>query len=153
MGNPKIHTQGNIVNGGPIVEARGNVEEGVGQADYIVEDSFTSPDQHPASLEPRAALASWDGTRLTMWKPSRGIHADKAILAAALDVNLNNITVIGPVMGAGYGSKDETRTSILAALLSMRTGRPVKLDLNREEEFLAGRRRHSTSTKIKMGVK
>ncbi len=153
MGNPKIHTQGNIVNGGPIVEARGNVEEGFGQADYIVEDSFTTPDHHPASLEPRAALASWDGTRLTMWKPSRGIHADKAILAAALDVNPNNITVIGPVMGAGYGSKDETRTSILAALLSMRTGRPVKLELNREEEFLAGRRRHSTSTKIKMGVK
>ena len=152
-GNPKIHTQGNVVNGGPIVEARGNVEEGFDQADYIVEDSFTTPDHHPASLEPRAALASWDGTRLTMWKPSRGIHADKAILASALDVNPNNITVIGPVMGGGYGSKDETRTSVLAALLSMRTGRPVKLELSREEEFLAGRRRHSTFTKIKMGVK
>ena len=43
-------------------------------------------------------------------------------------------------MGAGYGSKDETRTSVMAALLSIRTGRPVKLELDREEEFLAGRR-------------
>ena len=148
-----IHPQGNLVNGVPLVEKRGNIEEGFDQADYIVEDSFTTSDHHPASLEPRAALAFWNGARLTVWKPSRGIHADKKILASALDLNPDDITVIGPAMGAGYGSKDETRTSVLAALLSIRTGRPVRLELNREEEFLAGRRRHSTFTEIKMGIK
>lgn len=151
--NFPIHPRGNLVNGAPLVEARGNIEEGFNQADYVVEDSFTTPDHHPASLEPRAALASWDGSRLTMWKPSRGIHGDKNILASALDLNPHNITVIGPAMGAGYGSKDETRTSVLAALLSIKTGYPVKLELSREEEFLAGRRRHSTFTKIRMGIK
>ena len=148
-----IHSEGNLVNGGPLIESRGSIKEGFDQADYVVEDSFTTPDHHPASLEPRAALASWDGTRLTVWKPSRGIHADKNILASALGLSPNNIAVVGPAMGAGYGSKDETRTSVMAALLSIRTGRPVKLELDREEEFLAGRRRHSTYTEIKMGLK
>ena len=43
-----IHSQGNLVNSGPLVESRGNIQEGFNQADYVVEDSFTTPDHHPA---------------------------------------------------------------------------------------------------------
>ena len=56
-------------------------------------------------------------------------------------------------MGAGYGNKDETRLSVLAAILAWRAGRPVKIEATREEEFVAGRHRHATITTVNMGVK
>ena len=152
-GAEPIHEGGNLVNGGPIVEQRGNVEEGFAQADFIVEESFSTPAHSPAPLEPRAAQASWDGNHLTIWKSSRGIHADRKNISNALGLDSSRVRIIGPHMGAGYGGKDETRTAVIAAILSIKSGRPVSIELSREEEFLAGRRRHSTKTRVKMGLK
>ena len=148
-----IHEDGNLINNEPLVEQRGNIKEGFAEADLIVEESFTTPAHSPAPLEPRTALAKWDGSKLTVWKSSRGIHADKTALSQALGLPAESVRVIGPHMGAGYGGKDETRTAALASILSMRTQAPVRLELSREEEFVAGRRRHSTQTTLRMGLK
>ena len=153
VGAEPIHEGGNLVNGVPIVEQRGNVEEGFAHADFIVEESFTTPAHSPAPLEPRVAQASWDGNQLTIWKSSRGIHADRKSISNALGLDSSKVRIIGPHIGAGYGGKDETRTAVIAAILSIKSGRPVSIELSREEEFLAGRRRHSTKTKVKMGLK
>ena len=147
-----IHPGGNLVNSAPIMEQRGNILEGFDQADVIVERSFSTPGHASAALEPRSVLSSWKGNHLTVWKSSRGVHVDKANIAASLNISLNNITVIGSYMGGGFGGKDETRTASLSALLARRTNRPVKIELSREEEFLAGRRRHSTRTTARIGV-
>ena len=56
-------------------------------------------------------------------------------------------------MGAGYGNKDETRLSAITAILARRAGRPVKIEFTREEEFIAGRHRHATITRLKVGVR
>ena len=152
-GAEPIHAGGNLINNGPLVEQRGNLDEGFAEADLVLEESFTTPAHSPAPLEPRTALAKWDGSRLTLWKSSRGIHADKASLSQALGLPSKSLRVIGPHMGAGYGGKDETRTAVLASILSIRTQMPVRLELSREEEFVAGRRRHSTMTTLRMGLK
>mgnify|MGYP000868140962 CR=1 FL=1 len=152
-GAEPIHGGSNLINGGPIVEQRGNVDDGFREADLIVEESFTTPGHSPAPLEPRAALTSWDGKVLTVWKSSRGIHADRTNIANALGLQESAVRVIGPHMGGGYGGKDETRTAVIAAVLAIKSGRPVRIELSRKEEFLAGRRRHSTKSSVKMGLK
>ena len=150
---PPVHAGGNLVGGKPITLGRGNVDEGFAEADVIVEDTFSTPSHSGAALEPRAAVASWDGDKLTVWKSTRGAHADRLMLSIALGVDLDNVRVIGVSMGAGYGNKDETRLSVLAAVLARRAGRPVKIEATREEEFIAGRHRHATITTLRMGVR
>ena len=148
-----VHEGGNLVGGEPVTLGRGDVDEGFADADVIVQDTFTTPSHSGAALEPRAAVASWEGDKLTVWKSTRGVHADRLMLSIALGVDLDNVRVIGVNMGAGYGNKDETRLSVLAAVLAWRVGRPVKIEATREEEFVAGRHRHATITTVKMGVK
>lgn len=150
---PPVHDGGNLVGGEPITLGRGNVSEGFREADVIVEDTFSTPAHSGAALEPRAAVASWEGDKLTVWKSTRGAHADRLMLSIALGVSLENVRVIGVSMGAGYGNKDETRLSVLAAVLARQAGRPVKIEATREEEFVAGRHRHATMTTVRMGVK
>ena len=150
---PPVHAGGNLVGGEPITLTRGSVDEGFEEADVIVEDTFTTPSHSGAALEPRAAVAAWEGEELTVWKSTRGIHADRLMLSIALGVPLENIRVMGPHMGAGYGNKDETRLSVITAELARRAGRPVKIETTREEEFIAGRHRHATITTLRMGVK
>ena len=152
-GAPAVHPGGNLVGGEPIVLSRGSVEEGFAEADVVIEDTFSTPSHSGAALEPRAAVAAWDGDRLTVWKSSRGVHADRLLLSLSLGVPRDSVRVIGQNMGAGYGNKDETRLSVLAAILARRAGRPVKIEATREEEFIAGRHRHATVTTVRMGVK
>ena len=151
-GAPGVHEGGNLVGGKPIALERGDVEEGFAQADRIFEDEFATQSHSGAALEPRAAVAAWEGDRLTVWKSSRGIHADRLSLSLSLGIPRENVRVVGPHMGAGYGNKDETRLSAITAILARRAGRPVKVELTREEEFVAGRHRHATTTKMRVGV-
>lgn len=149
---PAVHLGGNLVGGKPLTLTRGNVEEGFARADRIFEQSFSTPAHSGAALEPRAAVALWEDDALTVWKSSRGVHADRLNLALALGIERDQVRVIGPTMGAGYGNKDETRLSVIAAALAMRAGNPVKIEASREEEFVAGRKRHSTETTLRIGV-
>ncbi len=150
---PPVHSGGNLVGGEPIVLERGSVEEGFAEADVIVEDTFSTPAHSGAALEPRVAVASWDGEDLTVWKSSRGVHQDQLLLSLALGIPRERVRVIGAAMGAGYGNKDETRLPVIAAILAQRAGRPVKIEATREEEIIAGRHRHGTFTTVRMGVK
>ena len=151
--SPPVHAGGNLVGGEPLVLERGNVDEGFAEADIIVEDSFSTPAHSGAALEPRVAVASWDGDDLTVWKSSRGVHQDQLLLSIALGIPRGHVRVIGGAMGAGYGNKDETRLSVITAVLAQRAGRPVKIEATREEEIVAGRHRHGTYTTLRMGVK
>ena len=92
-------------------------------------------------------------TGLTVWKTTRGVHVDRDALAAALGLPSHRVRVIGPFLGAGYGNKDETRLAGIAAALSQRAGRPVRLEYSREDEFIAGRVRHATKIHIRAGFK
>lgn len=150
---PQTRPGGNLVGGKPLTLTRGSVEEGFAQADHIFEETYSTPAHAGAALEPRAAVASWDGDNLTVWKSTRGVHADQLALSLALDVPRGNIRVMGQNMGAGYGTKDETRLGAITAVLAQRAVRPVKIELTRQEEFVAGRHRHGTTTTVRMGVK
>ena len=151
-----IHPGGNLALGEILELERGSVADGFAAADVILEDEFELPTHSAAPLEPRAALASWGedaGADLTVWKTTRGVHADRDALAAALGLPAHRVRVIGPFLGGGYGGKDETRLAAIAAVLSQRAGRPVRAEYSREEEFVAGRVRHAAKIRIRAGFR
>ena len=151
-----IHPGGNLALGEVMSLERGSVADGFAVADVVLEDDFEIPTHSAAPLEPRAALASWgedEDTDLTVWKTTRGVHVDRDALAGALGLPAHRVRVIGPFLGAGYGNKDETRLAGLAAVLSRRAGRPVRVEYSREDEFIAGRVRHAAKIHIRAGFK
>jgi len=153
-GAPAIFPAGNAVPGTPMVLERGSAAAGFAQADRVFEASYATRSHSPAGMEPRAALAAWEGDRLTLWKTSRAVHAtDKPRLARVFGLPPQNVRVVCPAMGGGFGNKDEGRVSYLAALLARKAGRPVRIEYQRDEEFVAGRSRHSSRTRIRIGVK
>jgi len=153
-GAPEVHPGGNLVGGKPLLLERGNVEQGLAEADRVFEATFTTQAHAPVGMEPRAALAEWEGDRLTVWKTSRAVHAsDTPILAKGLDIPPERIRVICTAMGGGFGNKDETRLAVLAALLARKAGRPVRLVLGRSEEYVAGRNRQASRNVLCIGVR
>ena len=152
-GAPAIHPGGNLAIPEPLALQRGDIDAGFAAADIILSETYYLPTHSATPLEPRAALAAWDGDRLTVWKSTRGVHVDRAALASVLGLDAAQVRVIGPNMGGGYGNKDESRLAALAALLSRRAGgRPVRIEYTREEEFVAGRTRHGGRISLRIGV-
>ncbi len=133
----------------------GNVEQAFAESDYVREDIFTVHAVSPAYLEPCAALAQCDlDGRITLWTSTQVPYIIQCLLASTLNMRENDIRVIKPYVGGGFGGKMELRTwEFCAAFMAKKTGRPVKFTLTREEEFLAGRRRHPMKLYSKVGFK
>ena len=151
-----IHPDGNLALGQVMSLERGSVAEGFAAADVVLEDDFEIATHSATPLEPRVALASWgedDDTDLTVWKTTRGVHVDRDALASALGLSSHRVRVVGPFLGAGYGNKDETRLAGIAAVLSQRAGRPVRVEYSREDEFIAGRVRHAAKIHLRAGFR
>jgi len=135
--------------------AYGDVEAGFAESDYVREDTFRVHAVSHAYLEPCSALAQADlDGRITLWTSTQVPYIVQCLLASTLEMRENDVRVIKPCIGGGFGGKMELRTwEFCAAFMAKRTGRPVKFTLNREEEFLAGRRRHPMTIHSKVGFK
>ncbi len=133
----------------------GEVDQGFAESDYIREDTFSVHAVSHAYLEPCAALAQADQDgRITLWTSTQVPYIVQCLLASTLGMRENDIRVIKPFVGGGFGGKMELRTwEFCASLMAKKTGRPVKFTLSREEEFLAGRRRHPMKIHSRVGFK
>jgi xanthine dehydrogenase molybdenum-binding subunit len=132
---------------------RGDVDRGMSEAELIIEATYRTQSTSPLSLEPRYSLARWEGDRLTVWKASRNVYGDRDKLAKVFALPHDQVRVIGPYLGAGFGSKDETRLAAITALLACQAGKPVRMGYSQEEELGCGKWRHATTTRIRMGLK
>lgn len=131
----------------------GDLEKEFSEADQIFEDTFFSPAAQHASLEPHVSAAQWDGDRLTIWSATQAPYAVRRVLAALFDIPENNVRVIVSPLGGGYGGKGHIRIEPLVAAIARETqGRPVKLVLSREEEFVTVTK-HAAVIKMKTGVR
>ncbi len=115
--------------------SRGSVEEGLAAADVTLERTYQIAYIAHAPLEPRAAVAEWQGDRLTVWTGTQRPFGVRGELAQALDLPESSIRVIVPDTGAGYGGKHNGEAAVEAALLARAARRPVKRVWTREEEF------------------
>ena len=114
----------------------GEPEEGFRQADVVVEREFYTRTVHQGYIEPHTATAMWnrDGN-ITIWDSSQGQFSMRDLTAAVLGLPVSNIKVIPMEIGGGFGGKLHVYVEPVAALLSKKTGRPVRVTLSRTEEF------------------
>ena len=131
----------------------GDVEAGFKRADFVLEETFTSPVAQQTSLEPHSVVAQWDGSRLTVWTGSQAPYIVRRVLAEIFHLEPEQVRVVVPPLGGGYGGKGHVRIEPMVAALAAKTGgRPVKLVLSRAEEF-ATVTKHAAIITIKSGVK
>jgi xanthine dehydrogenase molybdenum-binding subunit len=150
---PSIRGGTNLAGREPILLIRGDVERGMSEAEVIVEESYRTQSTSPLALEPRYSLAWWEKDHLTVWKASRNVYGDRDKLAKVFGLPHDHVRVIGPYLGGGFGSKDETRLAAITALLARKAGKPVRMGYTQEEELGCGKWRHATATRIRMGLK
>ena len=149
--NP-AHVRGNIC--AQSVVAWGDVEVGFRQADHVFEHTFTTSTVHQSYLEPMATVAQYEpGGKLTIWTSTQGTYVVRARVASLLGMPLHKVRVIVPHVGGGFGGKLQTVLEPYCALLTQRTGHPVKIVLSREEEFFLGKPRSAGVLYLKTGVR
>jgi xanthine dehydrogenase YagR molybdenum-binding subunit len=128
-------TTGNVSRSSPVVAMRGDVERGLAEAEVVVRRTYRTPCALHSALEPHAAVALWEGGRLTIWESTQGVFAVRDEVASALELPQASVRVILEHMGGGFGAKNHAGAHTLAAaLLARRTGRPVRCVLDRAGE-------------------
>jgi len=113
----------------------GSVDQAMNAADHQLKQTYTVQYIAHTPLEPRAALASWDGDQLTVWTGTQRPFGVCGQLAEAFRIPEAQVRVLMPDMGSGYGGKHTGETAIEAARLARAAKRPVKVVWTREEEF------------------
>lgn len=153
-GAPLIHEQyANNINIHVQIEV-GDVDDAFQKSHLVREDTFRAAGEAYSTLEPYAVVASYGNGYLDLWLPNAGPHVRAKALANLLKLPLNKVRVRRINVGGHFGSRSEVSPGdMVTALLAMKTGRPVKLVLTREENATCTRQVHAIKATIKTGVK
>lgn len=133
---------------------KGDVNEGFKKSDVIIENEFYMPQVSHVQMETHVCIGHYtaDGN-IKLWTSAQSPFTVRYILGHSLGVPLHKISVYVPYVGGGFGGKAGINFEPLVVLLSKKAGyRPVKLELTREEHFLAAPLRQGFYAKIKTGV-
>jgi len=132
---------------------RGDMQAGFAEADEVIAETYTSPLAQQAALEQQVAIGQWREGRLTMWTATQSPFTVRREVAQVLRLDPAQVQIIVPPLGGGFGGKGNVRTQPQAAALAWKAGgRPVKLMLSREEEFVTVTK-HAVTIHIKSGVR
>jgi len=156
---PRVHEEredGNLL--AHIKVRHGDVAQGFAEANVIVERVYHTPMYEHMFLEPECSIAVPAGydpehLKLTVYVASQIPYDDRKQIAAAMNLPPEQVRVIGPLMGGGFGGKEDIAGQIHAALLAQATGRPVKVLYSRAESMLAHPKRHATTMRLKTGAR
>ncbi|MCU0580723.1 MAG: xanthine dehydrogenase family protein molybdopterin-binding subunit [Desulfobacterota bacterium] len=132
----------------------GEVDQAMAKAYLVREDTFNAAGEAYAMMEPYAVVASYKNGTLDLWMPNAGPHVRAKALSNLLKIPLNRVRVRHINSGGAFGGRSEVAPGdLVAALLSIKAGRPVKLVLSREENATSSRQIHDISATIKTGLK
>lgn len=149
---PRVHPPESNIYTSKVIK-RGDVERGFADSYRIFEGTFRTQMVEHVPLEPHASVAMWDGNgRLTIHSSLGRITLGRADISRTLKLPLNRIRIVATVVGGNFGGKNEITQEPVLALLSKKTGRPVKGVYTREEEFTATTTRHPFIMDYKTGV-
>jgi isoquinoline 1-oxidoreductase len=132
---------------------QGSIADGLAMADKKLAQTYTVEYIAHAPLEPRAAVAEWNGDKLTVWTGTQRPFGVRGELSEAFHISEDKVRVIVPDTGSGYGGKHTGECAVEAARLARAAGKPVKLVWTREEEFTWAYFRPAGVIDIKSGVK
>lgn len=131
----------------------GQFEKAFGDAPVTLDATYHTPDQSHAMMEPHASLAAWEGDRLTVWTSNQMIDWGRTDLAKTLGLPKDNVRLISPYIGGGFGGKLFIRSDVVLAALGARAAkRPVKVALARPMIANNTTHRPATIQRIRLGA-
>ena len=132
---------------------KGDVEQGFAAADVVIEREFKTATVHQGYIEPHVSVAQWneDG-RLKVWTATQGAFTVREQLAALLKIPVSQIVVVPCEIGGGFGGKISLYEQPVAAVLSRKCGRPVKMVMRRDEVFEGTGPTPGSSMRVKLGA-
>jgi CO/xanthine dehydrogenase Mo-binding subunit len=134
--------------------AIGDVEKGFAEADIVVEEDFKTAAVHQGYIEPHACSVRMEADgQGEIWSSSQGHFVVRALTAKLLNIPIGDLRVTPAEIGGGFGGKTVVYVEPVAALLSKKTGRPVKITMSRDEVFKATGPTSGASMTVKIGVK
>ena len=149
---PKVHPPNSNIYATKVIK-RGDLDRGFAESAHVFERQFRTQMVEHVPLEPHATLAEWDANgRVTLWTTLGRITLGRTDIARTLKMPVNRIRVVGTIVGGNFGGKNEITQEPVLALLSKKTGRPVKGVFSRREEFISSTTRHPFVMDYKTGV-
>src|SRR5688572_4491337 len=155
---PQLHDSGKPGRNGNITKhvhlEFGDVDAALGSSDVVIESDYFFQGTTHTPIEPHCAIGYYDPTgMLTVWSATQVPHYLHRELARVLDLDVARIRVVQPAVGGAFGGKSEPfDLEFCVALLSKKSGRPVKILYTREEVFYSHRGRHPMEMKYKTGA-
>ena len=132
---------------------KGDVEQGFLDADVVVEREFTTMPVHQGYIEPHTGTAFWNADgQLNVWTSTQGAFAVRAVVADVLRHPISKVKVTPMEIGGGFGGKIPAYLDPIAALLSKKSGAPVKVVMSRTEVFESSGPAPASWMKIKIGA-
>jgi len=139
--------------GGSSDSAVGDFDGAFAAAPVKLDETYSTPDHAHSMMEPFASMASWDGDKLTLWTSNQMINWGKTDLAKTLGIPADNVHMISPYIGGGFGGKLFLRSdALLAALGAKAANRPVKIALTRPVMFNNSTHRPATLQRVRIGA-
>ena len=152
--SPVLHPEigpSNIFN--KIEADQGDVEKGFKASDLVLEDVFETSGIFHACMETVACICDFSGGKdLVVWSNSQTPFQERRILSKLVGLPESRVRIIKPMMGGGFGSRQQLHNQVVGALLSRLARRPVKIVNTREEEMVGTCVRHASRCRVKMGV-
>ncbi|MDY6998433.1 MAG: xanthine dehydrogenase family protein molybdopterin-binding subunit [Actinomycetota bacterium] len=135
--------------------ADGDLDAGLAGAEYRVDARYTTPIEHNNPMEPHACIARWSsGPQVTLYDSTQGTHLVRSTLAPIFGLQPEQLRVIAPHVGGGFGSKGAPHShNVLVLMAAQRAGgRPVKLALTRQQMFSLVGYRTQTIQRLRLGA-
>ncbi|MGR4865159.1 aldehyde oxidoreductase molybdenum-binding subunit PaoC [Caulobacter sp. LARHSG274] len=131
----------------------GDFQAAFAAAPVKLDETYTTPDQGHAMMEPHASIAAWNGDKLTIWTSNQMIAWGAGDVAKTLGIPRENVRLVSPFIGGGFGGKLFVRAdALMAALGAKAAGRPVKVALTRPLMFNNTTHRPATIQRIRIGA-
>lgn len=132
--------------------AIGDVEKALEDSDHVFEGTYSTPFVQMASIEPHISLTWLDeNNRLVIRTSTQVPFHVRRIVAEVLDIPVGRIRVIKPRVGGGFGGKQEILNEEVVGAVTLRTGRPARIEYTRAEELFAARLRHPEVVTFRLG--
>ena len=132
----------------------GQVDDAFSKSDKVYEGEYRTPKQQHAQMEPHVCITYFDeDNRLVVRTSTQVPFHVRRIIAPLIGLPVKQIRVVKPRIGGGFGGKQEVLLEDLCGHLTIATGRPVKMEYSRSQEFTSGRSRHRQVIRYKLGIK
>jgi len=131
----------------------GDVDAAMQQADHVIVGEYSVQRVQQAPIEPYVCLTYWDeDDRLIIRTSTQVPFHIRRMLAPVLQLPVKRIRVIKPRIGGGFGNKQEVMLEDICAHLTIATGRPVRMEYTRQEQFVSSTSRHPMHIRMRTGV-